>query len=241
MKKGQVLDLAMVGQYKPKKDYTFDSEEFINNAVNAFNPAEGGYDNVEFEGILCSADSTDYESGIACKQYFTVDKDGNALSSYNKKFPSLSFKLVTPHSMRRADACELETPKSHLVEVIRHIRLYNNNVYYGWNTRGEMNARGGATFRCVLNYNSNIVTVYPAICSDDDNFNKRSGIYQSNINKNNNLGIIIKLHTLTNDHTLTTSILEQLKANEYTWTQPHAHRKYNVPLTKLLARCMKQW
>lgn len=70
----------------------FDLDKFVDGA-NAVNADGVGYDDVKFEGYLCSA--TD-EDNLEHRVYFTVDKNGKAISSFRADMLyNLHFKIAT--------------------------------------------------------------------------------------------------------------------------------------------------
>ena len=197
----------------------FELGAFILGDVAARHIDEEGYDSIQFEGILCS---TQDEDGDVI--YFTVNKNGKALQSYTQLDYNLQFSIKTKAKVRDS----VDAP--HLVEVIRHIRCSDLNLA----NAEKFSARGGATFRCVLNYNDNSVTVYPAFCSPEDNYNKRIGILHTIRNQKANMGFVVQLAKLSNDYTLTMNIMDELYLNRFSWTSYKAELAYSSALTRLL-------
>lgn len=78
------------------------------------------------------------------------------------------------------------TPKPNVVEVIRYFREYDS--FYG-----QLSSRGGMTALCELDYKKKIITVYPAFCSDEDNFSRELGTKMAHLHRDQNLGFIVPL------------------------------------------------
>lgn len=71
-------------------------------------------------------------------------------------------------------------------EVVRYFRK--------WDYKNEQIASsGGMTAICLLDYENMTLTIYPAFCSDSDNFNEAEGLKAANRNKERNAGFIFPL------------------------------------------------
>jgi len=202
----------------------FDVISFISGKEDTTNADKNGYDTVKYEGLLCS--SNDVENGK--KIYFSVDLTGKAIKSMiASPFTTPNRPLRFSIAIKEPKTVPVPTGKKSVVEVIRHVRYRETNFSFS--------AKGGATFLCILNYITNIVTVYPAFCSEDDNFNKQEGIKQSHDNWKRDMGFRLQLAELSNDYTLTTSILNELEQGQFVWTSKAACLAFYTPLKRILA------
>ena len=77
--------------------------------------------------------------------------------------------------------------KQSVVEVVRYFRR--------WDVKNDqISSRGGVTCICVLDYDKLILTIYPAICSMEDNFDKEVGFNIASVNRDYNNGITMKFN-----------------------------------------------
>lgn len=155
--------------------------------------AEGGYKDVKFEGYLCSAEA----DGAGRRAYFTIDETGVAYNSYKlnemgmNKTSTVSFhlknkknKVVTMPAETMLHYLENHSHenKPNVVSVVRYFRRWNYELA-AWSNLG------GLTVICELDYLNMLMTVYPAFCSDSENFEKQSGLFVARERKAVNIGI----------------------------------------------------
>lgn len=128
----------------------------------------GGYDDVRFEGYLCSA-TADKKTGRV--EYFTIGRDGHARDSFklNKMGlagnSALSFQLKN----KKNKLINVDKASDNIIEVVRYFRCWNFDL-------DQISNLGGLTVICELNFDTMTMCVYPAFCSDEDNFDKNVGL-----------------------------------------------------------------
>lgn len=139
----------------------------------------GGYKSVKFEGFMCSAIS---EDGT---HYFTVDENGIAKKLFNEsevariRGPQFTLKHTKSNDVKPKF---IDCKQSDEVEIVRHFRRWDNCLH-AWSNAG------GLTVICVLNYDTMKMQVFPAFCSNEENFDKRAGLYAAQSRKDRNIGI----------------------------------------------------
>lgn len=177
---------------------TFNPKEFTKGAIaeNAvYQLYECGYDDITFEGILCSAcnDATTGE-----RTYFTVNKTGKALSSFAQIEPkSLAFDIVMKDANTlddtiipygaKPDGCRemMSNGKPRIVEVTRFFRTWD------W-TNGQISNFGGMVAICVIDYALKLIKVYPSFCHPTDNFSKTLGLEIARNNQEAGNGFVVE-------------------------------------------------
>src|ERR1035437_9944572 len=106
----------------------FNPKEFTKGAIAEVIPC--GYDDVKFEGILCSAS---INADTSERAYFTVDSTGKALSAFEPTcLTSLAFNI----KMKNVEVQTISTPstqlmpngKPRIVEVVRFFRAFDYDV-----------------------------------------------------------------------------------------------------------------
>lgn len=139
----------------------------------------GGYKNVKFEGFMCSALS---EDGT---HYFTVDENGVAKKLFKEfelkltRGPQFSLKHKESNDVKR-ELVNCKKPAE--VEIVRHFRRWDRDLD-AWSNAG------GLTVICVLNYDTMKMQVFPAFCSNSENFHKGSGLIAARSRQHKNIGI----------------------------------------------------
>ena len=182
----------------------FNAKRFVEGAPTRV-CGKGGYKNVLFEGYLGSAENEDGK-----KLYFTVDAFGVGLNSYSermlgrtsyvnfslrhKKAKQSTYSISSPLPSYKefhdafCNNCKCKSKDSHkpdVVSVVRHFRRWDN-LHGVWSTKG------GLTAIIDMNYNTMTMNVYPAFCSDNDNFNKDAGLAIALGRQLQNVGIKFK-------------------------------------------------
>jgi len=110
--------------------------------------------------------------------------------------------------------------KPKIVEVIRHIRGYDyENLCVA--------SRGGMTALCLLNYDTGIMTVHPAFCSEEDNYNKREGIFWARKAQQNNQGFTVSFDELNAWNTIVETILTEKPVWLNTYSKSKLERHLN--------------
>lgn len=155
-----------------------------------------------YEGRVYSKLEID-KNGHEEKEFFLVDDEGTAfyrIEEFKYMHSDLRF-TVSKAVSRLSPSKHIEVPKKKLnvVEVIRHIRGVDENNF-------DIAARGGMTVICHLNYTTMIMKVYPAFCSESDNYNKREGIYWARRSQNEDLGFVVKFDELSSWNTIVSVI-----------------------------------
>lgn len=141
------------------------------NGQNAINNTDGGYNDIKFDGILCKATN---DKGVV--HYFIADPSGKALKSLEPNFIyPCGFSIETPkdselqYDPNEAKLDNLKAKaKPDTVEVWRYFRK--------WDTEhNQISSAGGLTCLVRMHYPTKTMRVYPAFCSDDENFCKETG------------------------------------------------------------------
>jgi len=202
----------------------FDLEAFMKGAP-AKNSARDGIDNVRFEGILCST----YSKATNSKLYYSIDENGTG-RSYIKDIKAIpaNFNLVldTCTSEKQKPVSYTAGKKPQIVSVIRHIRGVNYDDY-------AIASKGGATLICDLDYRNKLITVYPAFCSEEDNFDKKMGIYYAERSKLNNICFHCDMKEMTKYNPLVTVIANAITRGEYHWNSNAAKHNLDRSLKKI--------
>lgn len=197
-------------------------------------PKDGGYKNVRFEGFLCSASPDPLCD--AKKVYFTIDGTGKALHSFERHFmgfdkrSNLSFTVEnknTQHSLDTWTLCDDESDsKPDVVEIVRYFRRWDK-------TLDEVSSFGGVTVVCELNYNTMTMKVYPAFCSDSDNFDKQCGLAIAENRQELGQGIMMKF---TRDMSIRDNLCEALTFSE--WDYISNDTEFNNRMFIAIHRCL---
>jgi len=171
----------------------FNLKSFM-NGQHAHVPVDGGYDHVQFAGILCKAEfDNGGGKGIKETKYFVVDPNGKATNCMNGiMWGNPVFKIETPEESvleynpedvkfpefqwSRGHVSNTDNPidfpkekvKPEVVEVMRHFRRWDY-------AEAQVSSRGGLSAFIRLNYRTNMMQVFPSFCSDEDNFSKDIG------------------------------------------------------------------
>lgn len=197
----------------------FNPKDFTNGAI-ACHTIEGGYDEIKFEGILCSAifDSTTGE-----KSYFTVNKEGKVLDIFDKHTnsnPCFNICMKEDNTSEKL----MENGKSRFVEIIRYFRTWD---FYN----EQISNFGGMTAICVMDYSLRQIRVFPSFCHPEDNFFKEGGLKIARINKEKGKGFVIKL---TPELTLRDNIESSFCNNNITWLNEESKHSFISPLTRFI-------
>ena len=154
----------------------FDVNKFTSGGLAKVN-IDGGYENIEFVGYMCK--TTFEDEGVQETKYFTVNADGQCTGSYRKPWMRPMFSIS---NQEPTDRVYRVIDKPHVVTVNRFFRRYN------WEL-DQVESHGGLACIVELNYLNKIMTVYPAFCSDEDNFNKELGLMIARNGKQDDFGI----------------------------------------------------
>jgi hypothetical protein len=192
----------------------FNLQDFIDGKKAHVNKTGMLFD-VKYEAILCSL--TNIISGE--NHYYLVDKDGSAIN------------IITYLGLEKAQfLLSTESPKKEekpdVVTVIRHVRGFNYDTT-------EIAAKGGATLICDINYKNNIIKVYPSICSEKDNFDKKIGIHYAEKSKENQIYICCELKPLTEINPLLNVIQNAIISGNYFWSNMEHSRYLDKPLRRI--------
>jgi len=200
----------------------FDLEAFMKGTL-ARNSTDDGIDNVQFEGILCST----YSKATNSKVYYSIDENGTG-RSYIKDITAIpaNFNLVLDKSEKQKTVSYTAGKKPPVVSVIRHIRGYDY-------INSQIASKGGATLICDLDYDNKLITVYPAFCSEEDNFDKKMGIYYAERSKLNNVCFHCDMKEMTKYNPLVTVIANAITRGEYYWNTNAAKHNLDRPLKKI--------
>lgn len=112
--------------------------------------------------------------------------------------------------------------KPNIVEVIRHVRGYDYENLC-------VSSRGGMTALCLLNYETGLMTVHPAFCSEEDNYNKREGIYWARKAQHNNQGFTVPFDELNAWNTIVETIMSQ----DPVWLNAYSESKFERHLNRI--------
>ena len=192
----------------------FNLQDFIEGKKAHINKT-GGLRGIKYEAILCSL--TNPISGE--ELYYLVDRNGSAIN------------IITYFSLEKAHfLLSTESPKKEekpdVVTVIRHVRGVNYDTC-------ETASKGGATLICDINYKDNIIKVYPAICSEEDNFNKKIGINYAEKSKANQIYICCELKPLTAMNPLLNIIQDAILSGNYFWSKKTHGQYLDKPLRRI--------
>ncbi len=110
--------------------------------------------------------------------------------------------------------------KPDIVTVARYFRRYDDML-------DATSSAGGLTVICVIDYSVGTLTVYPAFCSINDNFDKTTGMSQATARQLRNEGIVMQYSRVG---TLYDTLRNALLSNRYTFTSldDNANRKIKV-------------
>lgn len=98
--------------------------------------------------------------------------------------------------------------KPDVVTIVRYFRRYNNHF-------DQIESSGGVTALCVLDYDRMKMYVYPAFCSDEDNFNKMKGLSVAESSKASQIGIVFDF---SRDQKIEHNIYDAIVSGNYTYT-----------------------
>ncbi len=143
---------------------------------------EGGYENIEFIGYMCK--TTFEDEGVQETKYFTVNADGKSTGMYGESYLTPFFNIVNQPPVTLGSLMKSENPN--IVTVNRFFRRFNQKL-------NQIESHGGLACIIEMNYRTSIMTVYPAFCSDEENFSKEFGLrYANDASKNCDYGIVFK-------------------------------------------------
>ena len=198
---------------------TFNPKEFTSGALAKVD-ITGGYDDVKFEGVLCSTiNENNGEVG-----YFTVDPTGKALMSFTQAGPKvLQFGLVMQDTKPVIET--MANGKPRFVEVVRFFRTWD---YYN----DQINNFGGMTAICVMDYKFKTVTVYPSFCHPEDNFSKILGLMAAKNNQVAGKGFIINMTSA--NATLRTNVESGFFNKTLVWLNTASVRAFANPLARFI-------
>jgi hypothetical protein len=151
----------------------------------AKNPVDGGYENIEFIGYMCK---TTFETdGVQETKYFTVNADGRCTGSYAEPHMKPLFEIVDQPKNPFARVSSMKAEEYHIVKVNRFFRRFNQKL-------NQIESYGGLACIIEMDYYTMLMTVYPAFCSDEENFSKHIGLVYADASKSLNQGIVFKFN-----------------------------------------------
>lgn len=121
-----------------------------------------------------------------------------------------------------------------IVTVVRYKRVLDE---YGY-----AHNLGGVTYWCEINYTKEKITVFPAICSLEDNFSKQKGTSIARKHKQSGIGFVISYTPEWRDDPLLEAISSQLEEllskiaddDKVYWLNAESKHRLEAPLIKLL-------
>lgn len=210
-----------------------------------------GYRDVEFEGLMCSAQS-DPENNPNERVYFTIDEDGIALDSYKPnllgaaKSSKVSFSVKNKKTktaqrdwafypdeedgfdyQNYPDEEDSFDQRPNPVEVVRYFRSWDNDLD-AWSNMG------GLTIICILDYEDLVMNVYPSFCSHEENFEKDVGYAVACYRMNANTGIKLRFNR---ELSIRENITKALTI-DCNWDYTSNDQKENAKLESLFSMCM---
>lgn len=198
---------------------SFNPKEFTKGAI-AQHTIIGGYDDVRFEGILCSAT---FNGITGEKSYFTVDKTGKVLNLFDKALHSNpSFSICMKETNTSIEL--MPNGKPRIVEVVRFFRTWDyDNI--------QINSFGGMTAICVMDYALKQIRVFPSFCHPEDNFSKVLGLSMARVNQTSGKGFVVDMIA---ESSLKDNIEFAYWNDGITWLNVDSKRAFDKPLARFI-------
>ena len=116
---------------------------------------------------------------------YIADVAGNILSmTANVASEEFTIDELNAH-IKSKDTPVASPVKNDVVRVTRHFRRYD--LY-----TESVASHGGISAVCHLDYVNNLITVYPAMCSAEDNYDKEMGLALAETREKHDIGFVIK-------------------------------------------------
>lgn len=129
-----------------------------------------------------------------------------------------------PIDFPKYDSKKVETAvKPDIVEIIRFFRIRDYRLPINANGQYPIASFGGMTGICMLDYVKNIITVYPAFCREEENFEKKEGIYWASVNQAANLGFFLPFDKTVS---IRDNIINEYHKGNVQGTSPEASKRF---------------